>query len=92
MSSSADERPGTARPGALTCAKLRRFVQGDASEPTISLHRVHSRPLLRQGLVAAQTGPGWNVAGAFFLPDTAPGTPAAKVIEDVKEETVSCVQ
>jgi hypothetical protein len=30
-------------PGALTCAKLRRFVQGDASELTISLHRVLRR-------------------------------------------------
>ena len=29
--------------GALTCAKLGRFVEGDASEPTISLHRVLRR-------------------------------------------------
>jgi len=48
-------------------------------------------------LTSAGTGcvhklaPVGNMAGAFFLPDTAPGTPA-KVIEDVKEETVSCVQ
>jgi len=51
----------------MTCVKLRRFVQGDASELPSLCTEYTAGPYFGRDWLRAQTGPGRNIAGAFFV-------------------------